>query len=137
MRILIIDDEPSVADLFSRLAAIHGFTDIDIVSTSEEAVTHVLRARYDLITLDIRMPGASGLEIIAILRNMNPHAVIAVISGHLPEQIPDEVLSCVDTMLAKPVPLEIFTQLLEGALQVSEMMVRLRDLGSHPIAIVN
>jgi hypothetical protein len=68
---------------------------------------------------------------------MNPHAVIAVISGHLPEQIPDEVLSCVDTMLAKPVPLEIFTQLLEGALQVSEMMVRLRDLGSHPIAIVN
>jgi CheY-like chemotaxis protein len=83
VRILIIDDEPSVADLFSRLAAIHGFTDIDIVSTSEEAVTHVLRARYDLITLDIRMPGASGLEIIAILHNMNPHAVIAVISGHL------------------------------------------------------
>ena len=137
MRILIVDDEPSVAGFFSRLAAVHGFTDIDTVSTAEEAVTQVLRERYDLITLDIRMPGASGLEIIAVLRNMNPHAVIAVISGHIPEQIPDEILSCLDTILAKPVPLEIFTQLLEGALQVSDTMTRIRDLGGTPIAMTN
>ena len=137
MRILIVDDEPSVAEFFSRLAAVHGFTDIDTVSTAEEAVTQVLREGYDLITLDIRMPGASGLEIIAVLRNMNPHAVIAVISGHIPEQIPDEILSCLDTILAKPVPLEIFTQLLEGALQVSDTMTRIRDLGGTPIAMTN
>ena len=137
MSFLIVDDEPSVAEFFSRLAIVHGFTYIDIVSTSEEAGTHVIRQRYDLITLDIRMPGASGLEIIGVLRNMNPHAVIAVISGHLPERIPDEILSCVDTMLAKPIPLEVFTQLLEGALQVSETMFRIRDLGSLPVAIVN
>ena len=71
-----------------------------------------MRSNFDLITLDVRMPGISGLEIIAILRNMNPHAVIAVISGFIPEQVPEEVMSCIDVLLPKPVsvdaPLEMF-----------------------------
>ena len=54
-------------------------------------MTQVLRSVYDVITVDIQMPGASGLEIIAMLRNMCPHAIIAVVSGFLPETMSEDI----------------------------------------------
>lgn len=94
-----------------------------------------LRSNFDLITLDVRMPGVSGLEIIGVVRNMNPHAVIAVISGFIPEEIPEEVMSCVDVMLPKPVSVETFNALLDGALQLAETMEGIRLMG-EPAAVI-
>ena len=66
MNILIIDDEKNVSDFFLQVALARGYTDLDTVASAEEALTHIIRRNYDLITLDIQMPGASGLEIIAM-----------------------------------------------------------------------
>ena len=129
MNILIVDDEPTITDFFSRLATIRGMHHVDTVDNAQEAITSVLRASYDLITLDVRMPGVSGLEIIAVLRNMNPHAVIAVISGYIPEEIPPEVMSCIDVLLPKPVGVDTFNALLDGAAQLAETMDGIRLLG--------
>lgn len=59
------------------MSTVRGFHDVETVDSAQDAVTSVLRSNFDLITLDVQMPGISGLEIIAVLRNMNPHAVIA------------------------------------------------------------
>ena len=135
MKILIVDDEPTITDFFSRLAAVRGFHEVESVDSAPDAVSRVLRSSYDLITLDIRMPGVSGLEIIAVLRNMNPHAVICVISGFIPERIPDEVMSCIDVLLPKPVSVETFNALLDGACQLAETIEGIRMLG-EPAAVV-
>lgn len=129
MKILIVDDEPTITDFFGRLAAARGPHVVETVDSAQEAVTRVLRNTFDLITLDVRMPGVSGLEIIAVLRNMNPHAVIAVISGFIPESIPAEVLSCIDVLLPKPVSVSTFHALLDGAAQLAETMEGIRMLG--------
>ena len=81
------------------------------------------------------MPGASGLEIIAMLRNMCPHAIIAVISGFLPEQISEEVAGCVDVMISKPVNVQTFTTLLDRAKQIHGAMDDIRELGVTPDSI--
>ena len=99
------------------------------VDSAEAALSTVLRQSYDLITLDILMPGLSGLEIIAVLRNMNPHAVIAVISGFIPEQIPEEVESCIDVLLPKPISVETFSELIDIASRISQMLEQLQTLG--------
>ena len=135
MNVLIVDDEPAITDFFSRLAKMRGCRQVDTVDNAQEAVTSVLRASYDLITLDVRMPGVSGLEIIAVLRNMNPHAVISVISGYIPEEIPPEVMSCIDVLLPKPVSVDTFNALLDGAWQLAETMEGIRQLG-EPAAIL-
>lgn len=132
MKILIVDDEKAITSFFSQLAEINGFSDIDTVGSGEEAMTQVLRKSYDVVTLDIQMPGASGLEIIAMLRNMCPHAIIAVISGFIPEEISDEVAGCIDVMIPKPVSVQTFTTLLQKAQQIQGAMDEIRSLGKTP-----
>ena len=70
MNILIIDDEKTISDFFQKVAQARGYTDIDTAISAEEALTHIIRRNYDLITLDIHMPGTSGLDAIAMLRNL-------------------------------------------------------------------
>ena len=135
MRILIIDDEPSVTAFFSQVATARGFTTIDAVGLAEDAVTRVLRQSYDLITVDINLPGVSGLEIIAVLRDMNPHAIIAVISGFIPDEIPDEVRSCLDVIVEKPVSVDIFGQLLDSAMSIADTLEQVRALGIVPALV--
>ncbi len=135
MKILIVDDEPAITEFFHRMATVRGFHDVDTVDCAQDAVTRVLQSIYDLITLDVRLPGISGLEIIAVVRNMNPHAVIAVISGFIPDEIPEEVMSCIDVLLPKPISVETFNALLDGALQLAETMVGIRLLG-EPAAVL-
>jgi CheY-like chemotaxis protein len=132
VKILIIDDESAITNFFSQLAEINGFSEIDTVGSGEEAMTQVLRKSYDVVTLDIQMPGASGLEIIAMLRNMCPHAIIAVISGFIPEEISDEVAGCIDVMIPKPVSVQTFTTLLQKAQQIQGAMDEIRSLGKTP-----
>ncbi len=132
MKILIVDDEEAITSFFSQLAEINGFSEIDTVGSGEEAMTQVLRKSYDVVTLDIQMPGASGLEIIAMLRNMCPHAIIAVISGFIPEEISDEVAGCIDVMIPKPVSVQTFTTLLQKAQQIQGAMDEIRSLGKTP-----
>jgi CheY-like chemotaxis protein len=132
VKILIVDDEEAITSFFSQLAEINGFSEIDTVGSGEEAMTQVLRKSYDVVTLDIQMPGASGLEIIAMLRNMCPHAIIAVISGFIPEEISDEVAGCIDVMIPKPVSVQTFTTLLQKAQQIQGAMDEIRSLGKTP-----
>jgi len=121
MKILIVDDEACIVELFSRLAHAQGHEEIDTAGSAEEALACAARDKtYDLITLDCHMPGANGLEVVALLRIANPHAVIALISGCLPCDIDSAVVGCIDTMISKPISVGSFVQLLQSAAQRSE-----------------
>jgi len=135
VKILIVDDEEMVSGYFSQLAQIRKVETVDIAATGEDAMTKVIRQNYDLITLDINMPGASGLEIIAMLRNMCPHAIIAVISGFIPEEISSEVASCIDVLIPKPINIDIFNRLMESAEQISKIIDDIHNLGAAPVSV--
>ena len=128
MRILIVDDDPTVVDFFTQAANANGYSDVDTAETGEEALGKVIQGTYDLITLDIRMPGASGLEILSPLRTMCPHAVIAVISGHIPDEGSMDLAGCADVVFGKPVDLAKFTRLLDGAELIHNTMEEIRGL---------
>ena len=134
MRLLIVDDDETVVDFFSQAAQAGGHNEIDTASSGEEALGLVVLNTYDLITLDIRMPGASGLEILSPLRNMCPHAIIAVISGYITEESALDLAGCADVVLQKPVELEVFSRLLGGALRIHETMEEMRQLGGGSLA---
>ncbi len=128
MRVLIVDDEPTVLDFFSQAARAKGVENVDTASTGEEALAKVIGQTYDLITLDIRMPGASGLEILSPIRNMCPHAIIAVISGHIPDDFTNEMAGCADLLMHKPVNLVNFNKLMDGALKIAETLDSIKTL---------
>ena len=129
MRILIVDDDEDVLAFFSETARSSGHTDIDTASSAEAALACAIRSKYDLITLDIRMPGASGLEILSMLRNMSPHAVIALVSGYFTDPMPEHTAGCADVLISKPVGFEKLTGLLKGAHRIVETMDDIEALG--------
>ncbi|GAA0382040.1 response regulator transcription factor [Bacillus horti] len=66
-RVLIIEDEVSIAELERDYLEVHGFAS-DIATSAEEGLSKVKSQSYDLILLDIMLPGMDGLELCKQLR---------------------------------------------------------------------
>ena len=127
MRILIVEDDHGVSSFYEQVLG-RDAAHVDLASDAQAALSHGLRSEYDLITLDICIPGLSGLEIAPILRNMNPHAVIAVISGYAGEPTAG-LPECIDVAMAKPVTVDVLLQLTEQARRIQESLAVVRTLG--------
>jgi len=61
-RILVVDDQPSIAGLMSQLLMIRGY-DVFTATSAEQAETEIRRQAPDLILSDVMMPGKSGYEL--------------------------------------------------------------------------
>ena len=67
-RVLIVDDEPSIAQMLKKVLEKEGFRHIHTAGTGEEALEACRRQAYDYIILDVMLPGASGFEICPLIR---------------------------------------------------------------------
>lgn len=113
MKMLIVDDESTITKFLSEVARTQDIKQVDVAFSAEEAMTFVIRNHYDLITLDLHMPGASGLEVLALIRNMCPHAIIAIISGKITSEMLPDMGGCVDLVIHKPAPVDVLINLLK------------------------
>ena len=128
MKILIVEDDRAAAHFFTEVAHQKGFDNVDMADSAEQALELAVNAQYDLVTLDVQLPGASGLEILSMIRNMCPHAIIAVISGHLPGDIDADVAECADVMIAKPISVGTLDTLMKNAQNIHTAMDNIRAL---------
>jgi CheY-like chemotaxis protein len=72
-----VDDEPDVVRCLSALLSDHGFT-VSAAQDGGEALTKARAEQPDLITLDITMPGKSGVDVFTTLRRDPQRAGIPV-----------------------------------------------------------
>ena len=79
--ILVVDDEPGVRSSISGVLRDEGF-DVDIAETGEECLEKANGASYDVIVLDIWLPGLDGLTTLQRLRERQIDAQVVIISGH-------------------------------------------------------
>jgi adenylate cyclase len=82
-KILIVDDEPFSIVFFERLLRAAGYRNIQS-TTNPRSVEELHRAsRFDLILLDIHMPGMSGLDVLDRLKELDPstHVPVIVLTG--------------------------------------------------------
>src|SRR5499433_2500001 len=80
-RILIVDDEPGIRQSLKGVFEDEGFT-TETVSSGEDCLKRVEQNSYDLILLDIWLPGMDGIETLRRLREKSPHTHVIMISGH-------------------------------------------------------
>ena len=80
-RILIIDDEEGVCEGLKTLLQVEGVA-VDTASTAEDGVRHLQEKPFDLIFLDLNLPGADGLSMMSKLRVGTPPADIVVLTGY-------------------------------------------------------
>ncbi len=67
MRILVVEDERAIADFVSRGLESEGYA-VTCVHDGEEGEALALTGRFDLLVLDLMLPGRSGLEILRAIR---------------------------------------------------------------------
>ncbi len=66
MKVLIVDDNEDITDMLSKFLKSKGF-DVVVINDPWEGVRRIQKEQFDVILLDIKMPGFSGLQIIATL----------------------------------------------------------------------
>ena len=77
-RLLVVDDEPSVRDLLSRILSADGHT-VCVAQDGEEMWQALKGERYDGILLDLKMPGANGIELHRQIARTDPDQARRVI----------------------------------------------------------
>ena len=76
-KILLIEDEVSIAELQRDYLEINGFT-VDIQHHGEDGLQQALNGNYDLIILDIMLPGISGFDICKQIRAVHNIPILFV-----------------------------------------------------------
>jgi two-component system cell cycle sensor histidine kinase/response regulator CckA len=87
-RLLIVDDEEPLRDLLARAfiekgykvtTAANGLDAIDIIGDTHRP--------YDIVVLDLNMPGADGLQVLKVIRACRPGMKVLVVSGHITSEM--------------------------------------------------
>jgi DNA-binding response OmpR family regulator len=67
MRLLVVEDERKVADALREGLAAERY-DVEVARTGDEAFSRISRNAFDLVVLDLGLPGRSGLEVLSAIR---------------------------------------------------------------------
>ncbi|MEO6224165.1 MAG: sigma 54-interacting transcriptional regulator, partial [Vicinamibacterales bacterium] len=126
--ILICDDEAGVRSSLSGVLRDEGYT-VDTVDSGEACLEQVTRASYDLLMLDIWLPGMDGLDTLARLRERHVEAQVIMISGHgsIENAVRATKLGAFD-FIEKPLTLEKTVLAVRNALRQHRLEVENRAL---------
>ena len=80
-QLLVVDDDRSILTLVGAIAQSEGF-DVGTTMDGSEAMQLLRRRHADLVLLDLRMPGITGLEALRAIRDINPQIRVVLMSGH-------------------------------------------------------
>ncbi len=80
-RILVADDEDSIRFLLREVMRREGY-DVTVTDNGESAFQLVRENNFDLVILDVRMPGMDGMETLKAMRKIRPHLVVLIITAH-------------------------------------------------------
>ncbi len=132
MRVLIVDDESAARIFFRKCAERWGDVEVEESSDGDDALLAVMQRTFDLITVDLNMPGKGGLEILAPLRNFCPHAIVAVVSAHLPQELDSDYAGSADVLIEKPIGYDQFSHVLNSVQKIIGARKGLEEIGRVP-----
>ena len=81
LRILVVDDEPSVGNTVKMLLKFDGH-EVEATHSSKEALSMFKSGRYDLVFTDFTMPGMDGHQLAAAIKAGAPDQPVIMITAH-------------------------------------------------------
>jgi len=80
-RILVIDDEQGIRAALGQLLEFEGY-EVRSIANAAEGIAEYQKWRPHLVFLDVKMAGMDGMEALKKLRELDPNALVVMISGH-------------------------------------------------------
>jgi DNA-binding NtrC family response regulator len=114
-RILLVDDEERFRTNLEKMLGAQGLT-VSAQGSGAAALEELKRHPYDVIVLDIRMPGMDGLATLKEIKEIDPEVEVIILSGHASMDAAMEInrLGGFDYLM-KPCPLEDLLLKIEAA----------------------
>ena len=130
-RILIVDDEAPLRDIFSKGLSRNGYS-CDTAGSADEANNLLRVEEFDLVLLDISMPGKTGVSLLATLSKSFPDMAIIMVRGNDDlETATFAMRQGADDYLAKPVPISLLVYRIEKALLRRALVLENRAYRVH------
>jgi len=119
--VLVADDEQAIRLALQRALGAAGF-DVGVAVNGEDALAQMEERQWDLVLLDMRMPGIDGLEVLRQLRGQRSNVPVIMITayGSVPTAIEAMKLGAVD-YLEKPFTNQQIVGLINKVLQRSDL----------------
>ncbi|MBI5100683.1 MAG: response regulator transcription factor [Nitrospirae bacterium] len=108
MRILLVEDEQGVANFIKKGLEEEHFT-VDHAVNGEDGLSYVKKNRYDLVILDVMLPGMSGIDLCGEIRRLEIQTPVLMLTAK--DSVKDKVLGLntgADDYLTKPFSFDEF-----------------------------
>jgi CheY-like chemotaxis protein len=115
-RLLVCDDSPTERSSLSQILQRRGY-DVDEASDGAAALRMIKARPYDLLLLDLQMPGTDGFDVLAFVQKNQPDLAVVVLSGLPPDEIGSGIGRLPDLelppLLLKPIDTKQLFQVIE------------------------
>jgi len=129
--LLIVDDEAGVRTALTGVLEDEGYT-VEAVASGEACLEAVTRSPFDLVLLDVWLPGIDGLETLERMRERHVDAAVVVISGHGNiESAVRAIKMGANDFVEKPLSLEKTVLVVRNALRQRQLELENRALRAH------
>jgi CheY-like chemotaxis protein/tRNA A-37 threonylcarbamoyl transferase component Bud32 len=138
-RLLVVDDNPSNRDLLSRRLSLRGYS-VEEVSDGLEAIRKVGEDRFDLVILDVMMPGLSGLDVLRKIREKWSIAELPVVMATArdgSDAIVEAFALGANDYVVKPIDFPVVLARIQTQLALKGAQERLRAASDPPLPLLS
>jgi len=122
-KIIIVEDQPAVADLLEEMLSIDDLYQVIKIHSSGGALSVIQVENPDLVLLDIMMPDVNGLEVLRFMRRepeLQKTPVVIVSAKTLPADIRTGLEAGANAYLTKPVDVKKLRETVAGVVRTTE-----------------
>jgi DNA-binding NtrC family response regulator len=116
-QVLVVDDDVGMVDTLGDILTASGY-DVARAYSGEAAVTMVQHGPYDVVLMDIQMPGLNGVEALGAMKTLAPRMSVIMMTAFTRHELAEEARrQAALAILSKPLDLERTLALISGAVR--------------------
>lgn len=126
-KILIVDDEKDLGYILEKILKIEGHQ-ITSLLNGYEAIEEIKKSHYDLVLMDIRLPGINGVETFIQIKKINPKIKVIIMTGFAVEDLIEKALNeGAYACIHKPFDLQQLIKLIQEIIAKDKKVILIGD----------
>ena len=121
VRILVVDDELGIREGCRRALTPHGF-EVEVAENAPVGLRKLREEQFDVLLLDVMMPGMSGLEMLRQIRQFAPDLIVIIITGYATVELSVQAIrEGAHDFIAKPFTSDLLLQVINRELERQDL----------------
>lgn len=115
-RVLLVDDEPLVLEMFESILAEQGY-DVFVAPNPQIALNHLEKTYFDVLVCDVLLEELDGFDIMTIARKKQPSIAVLLITGAPSEPDAEKAAAQGAAYLSKPIGFDLLISTIQNCIE--------------------